>query len=362
MDAALYDPESGYYMVRRETRKDFYTAPELHHSFGGTLAHYIADQVGNLQKAGRRAPGTWGTGGADPDGVPAPYSIVEMGAADGLLSEHLIRTLSKIAPEIFIQCRFILVEKSPKFRAAALERLSLYGEQVRVLASLDELEPVNGIFLSNELVDAFPMHLIEKARGKLYEVYVSSRPGGEGYQYNLGGFSSPELRKRAEAVGGQIPEGCRFAINLEAVRWLKSVSAKLLAGQVVTIDYGRRFRGVASLEPKFFYRHFHSQTPMQEMGREDITCPVDFEALIKDGEAQGLKLHSFSSLGSFLIKHGILDYLPAGMTQAAMVARNQVKTLFHPEGMGDIFKVLIQQKGGSVTIPAHSDKKEVAVA
>ena len=38
MEAALYDPEQGYY-GRRIPREDFYTAPELHPAFGGVLGH-----------------------------------------------------------------------------------------------------------------------------------------------------------------------------------------------------------------------------------------------------------------------------------------------------------------------------------
>ena len=336
MDAALYDPGGGYYSTHREVRKDFYTAPELHVSFGQTIAAWLAGQL-------RSFPGYAGRSGTT-------YAVVEMGCGEGLLAESLIKSLAREHPSLFARLRFYLVEKSPKFRQACSQRMEALGDllpegKLEVLESLDSLPRVEGIFLSNELVDALPAHLLEKAGGRIYEVYVAQDQEVGGRQYSLGEFSSKELLRRAQAVAPAVPDGGRFVLNLEAALWLKAVSEKLIAGKVITIDYGRRSPEAALAVPRFIYKHFSSPVPLQEMGREDISCPVDFEALVQDGRAAGLELEAFTTLGNFMISNGILERLPRGLDRESAASRNRMKTLFHPEGMGDIYKVLVQSKG-----------------
>ena len=79
-------------------------------------------------------------------------------------------------------------------------------------------------------------------------------------------------------------------------------------------------------------------------GKVDLTASVDFTQLIAHGERSGLRTESFTTLGKFLLENGILDRMPAGDSVSAFKERNRIKTLFHPEGMGEKFKVLIQER------------------
>ncbi|MEK7743164.1 MAG: hypothetical protein AAB578_02150, partial [Elusimicrobiota bacterium] len=59
------------------------------------------------------------------------------------------------------------------------------------------------------------------------------------------------------------------------------------------------------------------------------------------------------TLGRFLLDRGVLDLLPRGASAEEYSERNRVKTLFHPDGMGESFKVLIQEKA-----PASAESAE----
>lgn len=317
MSTALYHPEHGYYTARRKVLEDFYTAPELHPAFGKVLAADIAARLRRLKLSG----------------APAPYSIVEMGSGSGALAEVVLKELQAAHPEWLSEIHCFLVEKSPRFLEESLSRLEGFKSLLTGYGDISQVPASAGIFLSNELLDAFPVHLIEKKGGSLYEVYTEG----------LGMLSTPEVKVCAQALAPYIEEGQRCALNLDAVEWLRTVSRKLTKGWLITIDFGKRFLGGAAQPPKYFYRHTLSDSP-RFPGREDITCAVDFEKLITEGEGLGLKLESYSPLGKFLLERGILDMLPEGQDPAAYGERNKIKTLFHPDGMGESFKVLIQSR------------------
>ena len=88
--------------------------------------------------------------------------------------------------------------------------------------SLDELSGIEGCFLSNELVDAFPVHLVEKKDGKLQEVYVVGRDSVLVEELRPAGAEFGEYFRTS---GVDLAEGNRAEVNLEAPLWLKKVGA-----------------------------------------------------------------------------------------------------------------------------------------
>ena len=76
---------------------------------------------------------------------------------------------------------------------------------------------------------------------------------------------------------------------------------------------------------------------------------MDFDSLIAEGGRCGLKLESYGTLSRFLIDGGVSDWLKAGEDAAAWRSRAKIKTLIHPEGMGEVFKVLVQ--GRTAALP-----------
>ena len=83
-------------------------------------------------------------------------------------------------------------------------------------------------------------------------------------------------------------------------------------------------------------------------GRQDLTAHVNFTAL-QLGRTRWLAF-GMTSQTSFLLAMGkgniFGDLYDQGMDEADRVrARLQLKTLIYPEGMGERFQVLIQEKG-----------------
>jgi SAM-dependent MidA family methyltransferase len=60
------------------------------------------------------------------------------------------------------------------------------------------------------------------------------------------------------------------------------------------------------------------------------------------GKQVGLEVTGFTKQSHFLIALGILKKLNNANSDVETILK--VKNLFHPEGMGDVFKVLIQHK------------------
>ena len=322
MESALYDPERGFY-ARRTPTEDFYTAPELHPAFGGALASAIAERLDVL----------------DSQGVPGPYSIVEMGSGTGTLARQVILALQKDRPDLAAKTVYILVETAKGLLMQSL--LALSGLSTRLLGyqNLEDVPPFRGVLFSNELVDAFPVHVLEKKDGRVWELYVDKK--GEEV---LGELSAPLRRSAAAAAAENLPERQRHAVNLEATLWLQSVASRLEDGFLLTVDYGKRFNPGDANAPRTFFRHRVGDALTDRAGRQDLTANVDFEQLISEGARLGLKLESYNSLSRFLLDHGIDRLFPQGQDTGSYKERAKLKTLIHPEGMGEVFKVLIQRR------------------
>jgi SAM-dependent MidA family methyltransferase len=211
-----------------------------------------------------------------------------------------------------------------------------------------------GCYLSNELVDAFSVHLVEKRAGKLLEVYVDVENGT--FQEVLRDPATKELINYLEWVGVELAEGNRAEINLAAPAWIRNVAGLVQRGFVLTIDYGylaselyAPWRKSGTLMS--YYQHTSGENPYIRIGEQDLTAHVDFSALIKAGEESGLQKVFYGDQCKFLLGLGFVDALLAAQAREkephhAQALRLTLKNLILPEGgMGEIFKVLIQGKG-----------------
>ena len=324
MESALYDPERGFYSTRVKAA-DFYTAPELHPAFGAVLADRVAALLRRV-KAQRPQDG---------------LAVVEAGCGDGTLACQVARRLREKHPDVADGLRFVLIERSRRDLTLAARRLGAFGVSVDACTDIDRLPHFAGVLYSNELIDALPAHLLEKKDGELLEVHVDD----DGRQV-LGPISTPELRALAAAVAPALADGERHAVGLEAPRWIRRAAARLLEGFVLTVDYGKRFTNETPNAPRAYRAHRLESDLTAAPGEQDLTVPADFSTLIAAGEAAGLALESYSSLSRFLVEGGIDSWLSAaaGEDAAAYKERAQIKTLIHPEAMGEAFKVLIQKK------------------
>ena len=218
---------------------------------------------------------------------------------------------------------------------------------------LDGKIQIEGCFLANELVDAFPVHRVIFDQGSLKEIYVTQENGNlrsDGVSSLIEGF--PDYFR---SMGITLEQGQKAEVNLEALKWVERVSRCLKRGFVLTIDYGYLARELFAPYRRegtllCYYQHRTSENPYERLGEQDITSHVNFTSLIQKGEEMGLKFTGLVPQYLFLMGLGILqemESLERGMSEVeGLKLRLSLKHLIEPEaGMGEVFKVLIQHKG-----------------
>jgi SAM-dependent MidA family methyltransferase len=364
MQAALYDPERGYYNTEAEKigrSGDYYTSSNVHSVFGAVLASAFVELLNELGPA------------------VDPLTIVEAGAGTGQLASDILVAIRAEHPEIFERLDYVLVETSPAMRARQQRTLAGAGDRV-IWRSLAELigAPICGIIFSNEMIDAMPVHCVRTRDGLLEELCVYAAPGqgsetmtGEGVDLHKPASaradsqeshlafawrppSTPRLREYLERSAVTLAEGQKAEINLDAIDWLAKVADALKEGFLVTIDYGDvaghlyapdRFGGTL----RSFYRHTLIDSVLERVGEQDITASVNFTALVEYGIDCGFEMVSYHRQVDFLMLNGLIDRLES-MEHAGTSAldnlkgRMAVKNLFVPGGISDHFRVLIQRK------------------
>jgi SAM-dependent MidA family methyltransferase len=337
MEAALYDPEFGYYMTtgpRIGREGDYYTSLDVHPIFAELVGRQIAQAAEEIVSSGE-------------------FTIVEMGAGKGLLAQHLLNAYRRDKPDFLARLRYLLVERSPAMVETQKQRLrELTGAGVRIawVPDLDAVsaDSITGVFLSNELVDAFPVHRLVKRPLGLREIVV----GWDGSRFIE--IEAPPFSHDLEAyfarLGISLEVGQQAEVNLQALKWMRQVGTRLRRGLVVTIDYGHAAADLFAPARKTgtllgYYRHTVSDSPYVRVGQQDLTAHVDFTSLALAGQDVGLKVTGFTNQLHFLIGLGIesafagLD--PESPQSAAM------RELLRPDGMGTTYKILIQHKGMS---------------
>ncbi|MBM4120304.1 MAG: class I SAM-dependent methyltransferase [Nitrospira sp.] len=357
MELALYHPASGYYMRTRDANGnqltasnsdaehligwsgDYYTAPDAHPIFSQALARQV-DQIDTGM------------------GHPVSFTSVEMGPGKGLLARDLLATCERQFPNLFARLHCILIERSPTMREAQRQHLApwvasghvSWQDDLRTLSA----NSVTGVFLSNELVDALPVHRIKIVNGTPVELYVAWRD--DCFVEQVGPLSTLALSdyvNQLAAMDVALPEGYVTEINLNALAWMRDVARALGHGVAITIDYGHtaqdlygpdRARGTLLC----YAKHQASKNPYVRVGQQDITAHVDFTALAAAGEEAGLHVTGFTNQMSFLMGLGAED-LFASLAPDSAELRAAIR-LLRPDGMGRTFKILIQHKG--ITAPA----------
>lgn len=329
MEMALYYPDLGYYM--KDTTKigragDYYTSPHLHPIFGAMIGRQMEEMWALLA-------------------YPNLFHIVEMGAGMGYLAKDMLEYLKN--KKIFSHLRYIIVELNPSVKANQRESLKDFLDMVNWCSNMNELGYVTGCFLSNELLDAFPVRLIEMG-DELMEIYVSANGG------NLIEAKVPcgeKIREYLKDYNIDMSSSFRTEVNLLLEVWIKQITEKLLAGFVLTVDYGYPARDYYSEDRNrgtllCYYQHQINEDPYHNIGEQDLTAHVNFSALKKWGEEFDLKTIGFCPQGSYLISLGI-DELITGLygDSPDVFETAKIKGLILPQGMGETHKVMIQFKG-----------------
>ncbi len=386
MEAALYYPELGYYSsekVKIGKAGDYFTSTSVHKVFGELICKQLEEM--------------WQITGC------GEFTIVEMGAGDGTLCSDILSAAKEKYPSFYKTLQYIIIEESEGLRKAQKERLVrggycaetivalrviegqeipqqirddsiIYGNSINdgesnkdneeefsgknKLRWTDASDPVfhagiTGCFLSNELIDAFPVHIVEQKDGKLREVFVGMKD--DAFTEVHDELSSPEIEDYFKRLGIELQEGQRAEVNLRAVEWMKWVASSLNKGFAITIDYGYPAEELYSPDRNrgtllCYYKHRVVEDPFINIGEQDMTSHVDFTTLMMTGEGCGLMKAGFTDQMHFLFGLGIgkciEEISEKSYTETdALNERLLIKNLIMPGRMGNVFKVLVQYKG-----------------
>ncbi|MFZ5861890.1 MAG: class I SAM-dependent methyltransferase [Nitrospirota bacterium] len=335
MDLALYAPGAGYYMRDADqigARGDFYTSSQVHVLFGEMIARQLDEMAVRI-------------------GAPR-FTVVECGAGRGTMAHDILTALtaSGRGPAL----HYMIVEKSPAMIARQRRLLDPFAAAGRVTwAAALPTEPIVGCVLSNELLDAFPVHRVARHGGRLQEIYVDA--AGDGFVERMAPPSTPELAAYLDRVDVTLVEGQQAEVNLAAVAWMRAAGRALGRGFVLSIDYGypaeelyapHRVRGTLLA----YHRHRTNEAFLNRVGRQDLTAHVDFTSLALAGREVGLDVEGFTNQTGFLLGLGAHEVAERLLDAAADEAARAdtlagVRGLLDPHGMGQTFKVLIQRKG-----------------
>ena len=335
MQAALYDAAGGYYqrsdLERWGREGDYRTSPERSGLFVATFARYFAKLYDELQR-------------------PERWSIVECGAGDGKFAAGVLRTLFERFPTVFAATRYVVYELSDDALRRARERLAEFGAHVEFYSEFELVNARRGIYFSNELLDAFPVHRVVKNREGLAELYVTLDAEGS-FAWSTGPLSDERLTDfYSELSDGQIVE-----INLGIDDWLAQVAGKLDEGFLITVDYGEEaaelydfaHRPHGSL--RGFSRHGFVDDVLAKPGEYDLTTTINWTQVKTTAERLGFKAIEFASQDKFLLNAGLLEELAFKLENAStdgekLTLSTGAREMILPGGMASSFQVLVHKK------------------
>lgn len=348
MDMALYYPGMGYYSSPERIigrAGDFFTSPHQHPAFGAMIAKQLLEMWEIMDR-------------------PPEFSAVEVGAGAGYLSKDILdylRTRSEDTgvnrqKEAFLESlTYSIVEPFFHFRNKQRHILKDHAEERKITwrSSLGENGRIRGCIFSNELLDAFPVHLIEMEDASdngLKEIYVGYN-GEEFIEEKRG--APEEITDYLEEFNIDLLSGYRTEVNLRTRAWLGEASSVLREGFLLTVDYGYTAREYYSEERSqgtllCYHKHQYNDHFYRHVGEQDMTAHVNFSSVKKWGEERGLKTLGYCPQGTFLAASGIDEViieLYAG-SEDYLSEVSKIKTLILPQGMGETHSFMVQYKGG----------------
>jgi SAM-dependent MidA family methyltransferase len=340
MEQALYHPLYGYYTstrLRIGRQGDYYTNVSVGPLYGELLASQLIEMWKLL-------------------GTPSGFTIVEEGAEDGQLAVDILSAITEESAEAAACIRYTILEPIPAKQLLQRSRLApAFLNKVKWLSGINDLENVIGAFISNELVDAMPVHLVLYQNDQWSELWVDIS-GGD-FCFVPAKIERSELAQATDKIPAPVVSPYRTEVNLAAARWIQAVSTRLEEGFVLIVDYGfprdeyyqpERTEGTLSC----YSRHRRSYNPLERPGEIDITAHVDFTSLAEAAEKGSLRLAGYVDQHHFMVGAAESRLLAlekavetGGLASDRAAFLGPYRTLMHPGNMGLAFKFLLFAKG-----------------
>jgi SAM-dependent MidA family methyltransferase len=320
MQLALTHPQYGYYTTKKDVfgrEGDFITAPEISQIFGEVIGSYFAYIWLEMGKP--------------------KLQIVELGGGQGTLMFDILNSTKNIA-DFHKNIEVHMVEVSEVLRKKQQEKLAGFAVPLFHHANLENV-PQNKMFLvANEFLDALPVAQFIMHKGAWHERIINLDEQGN-LQFSLGD-------EKKIVVDGQFSDGDIYEYSEAAVKIIQQVSERVAQqkGSALFIDYGytRRDKAISSLQAVKNHK-FHDV--LQDVGKADLTCHVDFALLKYTALAIGATSAMIVNQGDFLRNLGIEKRAQVLMNNASDKQKEQLSTalrrLIDKDKMGELFKCLI---------------------
>lgn len=341
MQLALYDERYGYYMGERAKigkEGDFFTSSHASYVFGKLFASFFLRLVERNH---------------------VPPHICEFGGGDGKFARAVLNEWKEKSPDTYRKLTYTMIEISPKQRAKQLQTLGDVFEKVKQYKDIQEFrqraDSFSGIVFSNEFFDAFPVHVITKENGTLYELFVAV--DGNELVEEKHPLENERIIEYLRERQLSLTDGQRLEVPLALKTFLLETAQFFRHCVMFTIDYGYTdeelqlpARRQGSL--RGYHRHRLIANPLSHPGEMDITAHLQWDALRMYGEQAGWQCVSLLRQDRFLLAAGILQYLEEHDDEnpfSKKARQNRaVRSLIMDEGMSAVFHVMIQQKGVNV--------------
>ena len=341
MELALYDPDGGYYRsedARPGRPGDFLTAPELHPIFGEMLARAVLQVWEGL-------------------GRPEPFTVREHGAGDGALAASLLGALRATPLGALVRYQPIEVDQ----RRIDRLRVRLAADGLADALEPPTDEPITGVVLANEVLDALPVHRVRRRGTDLRELAVDLGAGGAFIETEIDP-TIDGIAARLAAEGIDLVDGQTAEIALALDGWVADAAAALGRGVLLLIDYGAPARDL--YDPvrrrdgtlRAYLRHQVGDDPYRLVGRQDLTAHVDVTAVERAATVAGLETIGITTQAEALMGLGIEGRLreiqadPATTIEEYTLLRSALMRLLDPSAMGR-FRVMLFGRGWPADAP-----------
>lgn len=334
MQSALYNPNDGYYTTKfNKIGKggDFTTAPEISSLFGFTLAKQIQQIFSDLSKP----------------------SVLEFGAGTGKLCVDILMALEKndSLPDVYY-----ILDLSGELKITQQNMINKYIPHLRdKVVWLKELptQPLQGVIIANEVLDAMPVKRFVIKDSELFEVFVTLN--NSELTEKLVKNSDTELTNYVAEFVGQDYKYYQSEANLFIDNWIKSIFGIIEKGTAIVIDYGFPAHEYYHSDRNYGTLMCHYQqkahtNPLINIGLQDITAHVNFTHVAEAGHKVGFNISGYTNQASFLINNGILDLLKDYSEKEIVIHNQALKTLLQPSEMGELFKVIALTKNMDIDL------------
>ena len=304
MDLSLYHPTYGYYhngTIKIGEHGDFITAPEESPLYAQCIANYLQEKIPNLSS----------------------YCILELGAGSGSLASYLIPHLN--------MGKYQILELSAEHISSQKLQLAEF-DNVEWLTSLPN-DNLPRIILANEVVDAMP---VERWRHSVCweQAYIDV----ENETLSLH-WKKEEPTCILRDYLKDWPNDREYLYNPHLQGWLGALAK--CAQHLLIFDYGMTLKELALTSTsgiRCYQKHHIHHDPLNATGNCDITCDIDFSALLDHPHWQ---MQNFQNQREFLLENGLATI---NLTQMSEIDRlktaQSIKRLVMPDQMGEIFKML----------------------